>query len=332
MRRLIPLLLLAGLAAPLLRAQEGVPDAARVCIYVDNVPGRNAWLNDAQRERLRAKLVLAASKGGMVHVGLSSFLLFPQLDIVDVRSVDAGMKPMTVAKLELILQVARLDKLDAPLSEPGTIFDSATLTLVGQGNDTTAAVNSAIGSLSASDPNIAALIKQSRQRIMDYYMNHCSEVTAEAARAYELQNYAMSIALFYSIPEGTPCFESARELSVLAYREYEKTKCQERLLQLRASSVIQSGPDVNPVIKQQQYAEVLRLIRSMNPTAEGCYEEAYNLLNALAIDFDTANKQSWEKTSKLITEKASVDRERYKAMAEISSKQQPGPFTFVLGK
>lgn len=309
----------------------GDGDIAQVCLYVDNVPGMNPWLSDAHRERLRAKLVAVASKSGTVHVGLSSFLLYPQIDLVEVTHSD-GMKPQTVVKLDAVLHIARLDRLDAPLSKPGTIFNSTTLSLIGIGNDTTAAVNNAIGTILPSDPGLSKFLKDSRTRIMEFYQAHCTEVINEAVRSYDLQNYAMSIALLYSVPEGTSCYEDAREYSVRAYREYQKTECQKKLIQLKSTSVIMKGPDADAKTKQQQYNDVLKLVKSMDPTAEGCYEEAYNMLNNLASDFDAQNKKNFDLVSKVVDDQAEVQKEMYKAMGQVNSQMQPGGSTVVVVK
>lgn len=313
-------------------AQGSVTDAGQVCVYVDNVPGMNPWMTDALKDRLRAKLVTVASKSGTVHVGLSSFLLYPQMDIVDVSPVETGVTPLTVAKIEAILSIARLDRLDAPLSKPGTIFNSMTMTLIGSGKDTTSAVNNAIGKIQSSDPKIAAFLKDSRGRIMDFYQANCSEVIAEAVRAYDLQNYAMSIALLYSVPQGTTCYEDAREYSVRAYREYQRTECQKKLIQLKSTSVIMKGPDADARAKQQQYNEVLKLVKSMDPTAEGCYEEAYNMLNNLAADFDAQNKKNFDLVSKVVSDQAEVQKEMYSAMGRVNSQMQPGGTVVVVTK
>lgn len=331
MRSLLPFLAVGALHLSA-TAQAPTADPGQVCVYVDNVPGMNPWMTEAHKDRLRAKLVTVASKSGTVHVGLSSFLLYPQVDIVDVTRHDGGMKPITVAKLEAVLSIARLDRLDAPLSKPGTIFNSHTVQLIGTGQDTASAVNDAIGKIQASDPKLATFLKDSRQKIMDFYQANCDEVIQEAVRAYDLQNYAMSIALLYSVPQGTTCYENAREYSVKAYREYQRTECQKKLLQLRSMSVIMKGPDSDARTKQQQYGEVLRLVRSMDPTAEGCYDEAYNMLNNLAADFDGENKRNFDLVSKVVTDQADVQKEMYKAMGEMNSRAQPGPFNVVIAK
>jgi hypothetical protein len=97
-------------------------------------------------------------------------------------------------------------------------------------------------------------------------------------------------------------------------------------------SVIMKGPDADARAKQQQYGEVLRLVKSMDPTAEGCYDEAYNMLNNLAADFDGENKRNFDLVSKVVTDQAEVQKEMYKAMGEVNSRTQPGPFNVVIAK
>lgn len=313
-------------------AQSPSEQASQVCLYVDNVPGMNPWMTDAHRERIRTKLTTVVNKSGSMQAGLGSFVLYPQVDIADVSVNDAGMKPITVAKLEAVLSIARLDHLDAPLSKPGTVFNSLTVQLIGTGKDTATAVNDAIGKIQPSDPNIGKFLKDSRERIMTYYQEHCNEVVNEGVRAYEMKNYPLSIALLYSVPEGTPCSDNAREFSIKAYHEYQKVECQKQLAQLKSKSVIMKGPDASAAMNQQQYREVLQLVKSMDPTAEGCYDEAYKLLDKLSADFDAENKKNFDLISKLIDNEAQVQTEMYKAMGRVNSQVQPGGTTVVVVK
>ena len=332
MRTLLLSLLALSFGAPAFAQSASATDASRVCVYVDNVPGMNPWMTDAHRERMRTKLVTVANKSGAVHAGMSSFVLYPQVDIMDITVTDGGMKPITVAKLEAVLSVARLDRLDAPLSKPGTVFNSTTITLIGTGSDTATAVNDAIGKIQPSDPNLAKFLKETRERIMSYYQEHCTEVVNEGVRAYEMKNYPMSIALLYSVPEGTTCSDNAREFSIKAYHEYQKVECQKQLAQLKSKSVIIKGPDASAAMNQQQYREVLQLVKAMDPTAEGCYDEAYKMLDKLSADFDAENKKNFDMLGKLIDSETQVQTEMYKAMGQINSQVQPGGTTVVVVK
>lgn len=330
--RLLLLPIAAALAFTPASAQNTPAEAGQICLYVDNVPGMNPWMTDAHRERMRTKLTSVVNKTGAMHAGLGSFVLYPQVDIMDVTVTDAGMKPITVAKLEAVLNVARLDHLDAPLSKPGTVFNSMTMQLIGTGNDTAAAVNDAIGKVQSSDPNIGKFLRETRERIMTYYQEHCSEVVNEGVRAYEMKNYPLSIALLYSVPEGTPCSDNAREFSIKAYHEYQKVECQKQLAQLKSKSVIMKGPDASAAMNQQQYREVLQLVKSMDPTAEGCYDEAYRMLDKLSADFDAENRKNFDLLSKLIDSETQVQTEMYKAMGRVNSQMQPGGTTVVVVK
>ena len=132
--------------------------------------------------------------------------------------------------------------------------------------------------------------------------------------------------------KGTPCSDNAREFSIKAYHEYQKVECQKQLAQLKSKSVIMKGPDASAAMNQQQYREVLQLVKSMDPTAEGCYEEAYKLLDKLSADFDAENKKNFDLISKLIDNETQVQTEMYKAMGRVNSQVQPGGTTVVVVK
>ena len=61
--------------------------ADKISLFVGVVPGTNKSLTPDQQERLRNKVVQCANRTGIVSVGMSNFLLHPQLEINEVAKV-----------------------------------------------------------------------------------------------------------------------------------------------------------------------------------------------------------------------------------------------------
>ena len=308
------LLIAALLCMPVSRAQTASDQdkADKISLYVGIVPGTNKELNDAQRERLRNKIVQCANRTGIVSVGMSNFLLHPQMEVNEVAKVEA-MKVMFTAKCEVVLAIARTDYRNFP----GQSFGTTSLTVIGTGADTSSAINNAIQQIKTDDPRISRFVVETKAKILDYYTKNCDEVVMEARRHYELQQHDLSIGLLFSVPPSAPCYDEARKMSINVYKEFLKDECEQQLLQLKSVLVAAKGDS-----QAQRHNEALKLIKGMNPAAD-CYQEAYGMINKLESDLDEQQRIEWNMERTRMQNDADVQKEAYKAMAQMSSRVDP---------
>ncbi|MCC6541694.1 MAG: hypothetical protein IT225_05700 [Flavobacteriales bacterium] len=293
-------------------AQTTEEKADKISLFVGVVPGTNGSLTTAQQERLRDRIMQCANRTGIVTVGMSNFLLHPQMDINEVKTVE-GMKRITVAKCEVALSIARTDH----KNYPGQSFGTMSLVVTGSGADSAAALSNAIQQIRTDDPRIGSFITETKARILDYYTQHCDEVVKEARRHYELQQHHLSIGLLFSVPTSAPCYDEARKLSINVYKEYLKDECEQQLLQLKAALVATKGSD-----RAGRHAEALRLVKEMNPAAD-CYQEAYGMMNKLDAELDEAQRREWNLQRAIVDNQAEVQKEAYKAMAAMQTTANP---------
>lgn len=310
----LSILIVSLLLCPALIAQDkdSQEKADKISLFVGLVPGSNKGLNEAQRERLRNKITQCANRTGIVSVGVSNFLLHPQLDVNEVTVVEA-MKRMFVAKCEVVLSIARTDYKDFP----GQSFGSTVIKVTGSGGDSALAVSNAIQQIKTDDPAISKFIIDTKGKILDYYMTHCDEVIMEARRHYELQQHGLSIGLLFSVPTSAPCYDEARKMSINVYKEFLKDECEQQLLQLKSVLVASKGEN-----QAQRHAEALKIVKDMNPAAE-CYQEAYGMINKLEADLDEQQRREWNLQRAIVENDAEVQKEAYKAMAAMSNKTDP---------
>lgn len=307
------LLLVALLGFQVGTAQSSVQEKAdKISLFVGIVPNTNKELDEAQRERLRNKVVQCANRTGIVSVGMSNFLLHPQMQINQMDMVEA-MKVLYTAKCEVVLAIARTDYRNFP----GQSFGTTSITVIGSGADSTQAVNNAIQQIKTDDPRISKFILETKAKIMDYYTKNCDEVIMEARRHYELQQHDLSIGLLFSVPPSAPCYDDARKMSITVYKEFLKDECEQQLLQLR-SVLVASKADS----RAQRHAEALKLIKGMNPAAD-CYQEAYGMVNKLESDLDEQQRVEWNLERARMQNDAEVQKEAYKAMAAMSTRVDP---------
>lgn len=316
------MLTLAALAAcfpvPWCGAQDTDTEKAdKISLFVGLVPDSNRDLDDAQRERLRNRITQCANRTGIVSVGVSNFLLHPQMDVNEVTVVET-MKRMYIAKCEITLAIARTDYKNFP----GQSFGSTSFKVTGSGADSALAINNAIQQIRTDDPAISRFIVSTKARILDYYMTHCDEVVMEARRHYELQQHSLSIGLLFSVPTSAPCYDEARKMSINVYKEFLKDECEQQLLQLRSVLVASKAGD-----RAQRHAQALKLVSAMNPSAD-CYQEAYGMINKLDAELDEEQRRAWNLQRAIVENEAEVRKEAYRAMAAMSS--QADPMTTVI--
>ena len=106
-------------------------------------------------------------------------------------------------------------------------------------------------------------------------------------------------------------------MSMNVYKEVLKDECEEQLLQLRSVLVVAKGEGGT-----QRHAEALKLIQGMNPAAD-CYQEAYGMMSKLEDDLDEQKRVEWNMERTRMQNEAEVQKEAYRAMAQMSSKADP---------
>lgn len=308
-------------------AQTAEEKADNISLFVGVVPGSNKQLNDQQREKLENKVRQCASRSGVVNIGMSSFLLNPQLDVDEINMVQ-GLKNIVTTKCELVLTISRTDYKQFP----GQSFGSLSMRITGSGTDTAQAISNAVQQINTSDPRIKDFIVTTKAKILDYYVQHCDEVIKEARRHYELQQHGLSIGLLFSVPVSAPCYDEARKMSISVYKEFLKDECETQLLQLKSILVTTKSTGAASNSAQNKYDKALKLIADMNPAAE-CYPEAYGMIKKLESDLDEEQRKRWDLTEKAVTGSLDAQKAAYEAMGKVAASQNPmGGTTVVIAK
>lgn len=72
-----------------------------------------------------------------------------------------------------------------------------------------AALRAMANSLKATDPVFVRFVRTARQRIDDYYMEHCGDIIIQAERLVMLGRADEAAEYLQSVPSGVPCYEQA---------------------------------------------------------------------------------------------------------------------------
>ncbi|MBK9045942.1 MAG: hypothetical protein IPL74_04300 [Bacteroidetes bacterium] len=285
-----------------------------VKLFIDNLPGTNKNLNESQKSLLKNRITNLANKTGTVSVGASNFLLLPQIEIIRSLKVNPGLKVFDVVDAELFLGIYRTDWRNLP----GESFSSISISLQGSGSTENEALTNAINNITSNEKKIVDWIIHTRSSIFEYYNLNCTQIIKEAIRFNQLQLYNESIALLFSIPQETPCYDTARKLSVNIYRDFLRDSCESQLQGVRSLIAMASNSGNNRESNSKLYMEALAILKQLTPS-QYCYSHAQNLLNGLQNRFDERTRQEWELINISAKNEAEVEKVMYKALAEMNS-------------
>jgi len=256
----------------------------------------NKKISEDDQERIYDKTVQIINNVSIAYIGFSNFLVIPKFTIINVQQTDAGIQKLFSAKCEYLITINRVVIGDAG----GATFKSFRMIVNGSGYSKDEAIRSAIDNLPIDDPLIADFLTKAKIDILNFYKNdkNCQNVLKEAEQAYKLRLYDYAIALLFSIPNSSPCFKKASDLSVSAYDRWLDVECQKNIISAKA------------YIAQKDYSKAITYLLGVEPTSENCFEEAKLLIKSMADKINQKDKMEWEE--KISSKKAASDIEKEK--------------------
>lgn len=307
-------------ASSLLRAQTGDDySAIKLFIESDSEAMKKSDLPEKLQTRLYSKITQLINQTGIAEVGYSNFLVIPKFDILSTSVDQAGISSVHLAECELFISVSRR----AYANEGAASYASFTKKIVGSGLSKDEAISNAISSISPTDNAIVSFFNKAKIKINEYFQANCKDVIAEAEQAYNLNSYAKSIALYFSVPSNAPCYPAARKASIKVYGKFMEDECRKYLVELKALvATIQAKEDATSIAA---YTRALGIIGHLNPSSTDCYAEALKEIEKIESRFNENQKNEWELQKKRSADNAEIQKEIAKGMARISSSYQPTP-------
>ncbi|HWK07707.1 MAG TPA: hypothetical protein VNS58_28945 [Puia sp.] len=280
-------LLCCALAPVCLSAQEQPFNTIK--LYVKQDPGAVSDLPENLRDRLFSKVTQLINQTGVAELGYSNFYVIPRLDTVGTYVDDAGIGKIYTTECELTLTIE--NKLYSPRQQR-MVFSSIARKLTGSATRREDALFNAIGSISPGDPELVKFLQQAKARISAYFQQHCKEVIDEAQQAYQLEDFAQSISLYFSVPSDAPCYKEAQSGIQKTYVKYVAQDCNKQLLQLKA--FVARAQTTNDTVSLTNYDEVMKIIENLDPASKDCYGEATNLIKKIEGRFNEEQRHAWE--------------------------------------
>ena len=175
-------------------------NAVKLTIWVPKV---TETFPQGAAETLAARMLQITSQNGIAgYGGNPSFVLAAEVTPFE-QGVTATAPAKTYIRYKVNFFVANVTS--------GEIFGASQQDVMGVGDSETMAMLNAMQSV-ASDDGLQNMLKQSSQKIVNWYESHKSTVIGQINNYVRIGNYAKAYAMLISIPEeAKTCFEYAQK-------------------------------------------------------------------------------------------------------------------------
>lgn len=189
--------------------------------------------------------------------------------------------------------------------ESETSFASYSFTIKGVGDTPAKAFINGLRETSFKTEEFYNFLKNTQDKIAQYYKNNCDKIILEAESEAKIRNYDNAFTLLNSIPiEASDCFEKAIKQKQNYFKLLLKTNCQPLLSKMKAELGKANDPSAsgfNPAA-MSYYA--------MIDPASDCYSEAEMLYNKYLKQLNPKAKRDWDLEMKKYQDKIDkVERE-----------------------
>jgi hypothetical protein len=292
-------------------------------LFVDlpSLIANNPNLDEKLQIMLVRKLIQLVNQTGTVEHGYSNFVVIPLFEVNDVSVDKTGIVNMYLADCELSLFVKRRSY--GSRATGAATFTSMAKKIFGSAESKEAAIGNAIGNIKISDNELISFFKDSRKKISDYFRTHCKDVINQANEAYQLNNYAGSLALYFSIPSDAPCYDTAKQAIQNVYTKYVNDECERNLLKLNAYIARANNTDKKNETYYDTITTMLTSLDPSNPESKSCYTKAMQLIKKLEDRFNVKQQHEWEERKKASSGELDIRKEAAKSAAKVASDYQP---------
>jgi hypothetical protein len=312
--------LILGLSVYTASAQQ---DHTIIKLYVD-ASRLDTALSDNIRDRIETTVTEMITNTGVAELGFSNFFMIPTFHLLSSKVDDRGMSRIFLKECELSIRIERHS-----YGKGGAVFNAWSKRIMGSGGSEEDALADAVNSISGSDPDLVAFLQQSKQKIETYFQTHCDEVIAEANQAYDLHDFARSIALFFSVPASAPadCYRHAQDGLHKTYSVYVNFDCKEKLIKLKA--YVARAQSMDSATSHDQYDQAIAIVENLDPASDACFNEVEQIIVKIEGRFDEKQRQSWELKKKQAADQTEIAKNMIKAVGRISSTYQPAPTVVI---
>ncbi len=254
-------------------------------------------LSYANQSKLERKVIDIFTQHNIVNKKESTFAVSPILSIIEFGKLEGLSNEITV-QLEFGLEVKN--------QFSGQYFLVFSQKLSGSGKTKKAAVNRAISNIRPQKKSYADFIKDTQEKISDYYTNECDNIIADARRAITNNEYQKAIALLYVLPENSACKQSNQTFLDQTYHQYQTQNCQ---------SLIQKA---EIAMLKKDYKDAINALGQVDADSP-CKDEAKAILQTVTAKVDEQTAKKMDFLNKVYSDNVDIEKARQKSMKSISN-------------
>lgn len=170
-----------------------------------------------------------------------------------------------------------------------TTFGSYNFNIKGVGDSPAKAFISGFRDYSFASEEFYNFLKQTEQKIANYYINNCDKIIMEAESEANSRNFDVAFALLQSIPsDASNCFQKAMDKKKEFFKNSVNTNCQSLLSSMKAELGKANDPSASG------FNESAMSYYSMIDQSSTCYKDAEKLYLDYVSKLNPKSKRDWD--------------------------------------
>ena len=260
------------------------------------LPDQQEEINAKSFKLLETKLKSVAARNGIFSDSYGSFVMYPQINIIDNALVEGGLKNINIVEIEMTLFVKQFDT--------NVGFGSCSKTLKGSGNTISDAVKNAFSKISPNDNTYAYFFTDVKDKIKQYYRENKEKMIKSARTMAAQQQYEQAFALLMTYPSSMEGSDEVQDVAIEIYKKYQDATCSAKIAQARGS------------ISTQDYEAAIDILATVD-SESACHEESLKLIEQIGAEIRDEQKRELEMQNKLIDNAMTLESKRIDAIREI---------------
>ena len=252
-------------------------------------------LSEAGLARLRHKIEQIGTANGVSSFLDGVFVMYPTLDIVDMQTVEGGMKNLFVIKAEMQLTVMQMSS--------KALINSVSTTLTGRGYSVPEALMNAISGIDVRDSLYHQFLSNSKKRIFTYYESNSSKLINAARVLAAQQQYEAALVKLAFFPESLPSYPKVCQAIIEIYKQFQAVQC---------SRMIQKAKGY---IALKDYRSAIDILAQVDPESQ-CKTECVNLLNTIKQQVDKEDSEAIDRELKIFNTLVGLEKHRLSAVRD----------------
>lgn len=165
------------------------------------------------------------------------------------------------------------------------IYSTATVSVAGIGTNENKALISAFTKVNPNMKQLADMLTEAKEKIVDFYTNHCTEQQTAARTLASMGKYDEAISHMLAVPNVcADCYEQCQSLATTFYQQKIDAEALAQLEKARNAWMQNSNAD--------GAAEVAACLNTISPYAAS-YKDAVKLRNTVAAKLKADEQREW---------------------------------------